>query len=88
MFRYPIMSDDDDLIYVKKQNNIHYGSIEEQERQRLQSAQLVPPGEERMDDQPGSPTNEHTESVPVGNIHTSDGNANAFKFKYNLQPIS
>lgn len=74
------MSDDDDLIYVKKQNNIHYGSIEEQERQRLQSAQLVPPGEERMDDQPSSPTNEHSEAVPVGNIHTSDGNAKQMPF--------
>lgn len=74
------MSDDDDLVYVKKQNNIHYGSIEEQERQRLQSVQLVPPGEERMEDQPSSPTNEHSEAVPVGNIHTSDGNANAFIF--------
>lgn len=68
------MSDDEDLIYVKKQTNIHYGSIEEQERQRLQSSQLVPPGEESMEDQPSSPTNEHSEGVPVGNIHTSDGN--------------
>lgn len=29
------MSDDEDLIYVKKHRSIHYGSLEEQERARL-----------------------------------------------------
>lgn len=29
------MSDDDDIIYVKKHKSIHYGSLEEQERARL-----------------------------------------------------
>ncbi|XP_054289834.1 U4/U6 small nuclear ribonucleoprotein Prp4-like [Macrosteles quadrilineatus] len=59
------MSDDEDIIYVKKQNTIHYGSIEEQERHRLQSMPLVPPGEESMEEAPISP-------APAGQIHTSD----------------
>uniref|UniRef100_A0A8D9F9N0 U4/U6 small nuclear ribonucleoprotein Prp4 n=1 Tax=Cacopsylla melanoneura TaxID=428564 RepID=A0A8D9F9N0_9HEMI len=29
------MSDDEDIIYIKKQNTVHYGSLEEQERKRL-----------------------------------------------------
>lgn len=29
------MSDDDDIIYVKRHKSIHYGSLEEQERARL-----------------------------------------------------
>jgi hypothetical protein len=68
------MSDDEDIIYVKKQNTIHYGSIEEQERLRLQSMHLAPPGEESLDGAPASPTTDQLESTPTGNIHTSDGN--------------
>ncbi|CAG2053033.1 unnamed protein product [Timema podura] len=36
------MSDDEDVIYVRKQKTLHYGSLEEQERSRL--ATVGPPG--------------------------------------------
>lgn len=65
------MSDEEELMYVKKQSTIHYGSIEEQERARLQAAPLVPPGEENMEELPSSPK---TEPEALGNVHTSDGN--------------
>jgi U4/U6 small nuclear ribonucleoprotein PRP4 len=32
------MSDDEDVLYVKKQKTVHYGSLEKQERAGLLSA--------------------------------------------------
>lgn len=55
------MSDDEDILYVKKPKKIHYGSLEEQERARL--AELLAKREE--DGEAGS-------SYTGGNINISD----------------
>lgn len=47
------MSDDEDVIYVKKQNTVHYGSLEEQERKRLAANKDVDDDQEKY-------TNVHT----------------------------
>lgn len=39
------MSDDDDVILVKKSKNIHYGSLEEQEKARLAALAAAARGE-------------------------------------------
>ena len=46
------MSDDEDLVYIKKQKTIHYGSFEEQER-----ARLIANAAAKSDDEDGLPTN-------------------------------
>lgn len=71
------MSDDEELIYIKKQKTIHYGSLEEQERQRQASAPLVPPGEEVAEDVTTAPDEQAAPAV-VGNIHVSDGMCRMF----------
>ncbi|XP_026681084.1 U4/U6 small nuclear ribonucleoprotein Prp4-like [Diaphorina citri] len=50
------MSDDEDVIYVKKQNTVHYGSLEEQERKRLAANKDVDDDQEKY-------TNVHTSNV-------------------------
>ena len=64
------MSDDEDILYVKKQKTIHYGSLEEQERARLSSAALKS-GE--SDDEGGSSTNTGQQAPELGNVNISDG---------------
>lgn len=54
------MSDDEDVVYVKRQNTVHYGSLEEQERKRLAANKDV-------DDDQGKYANVHTSN---GEFHT------------------
>lgn len=56
------MSDDEEIVYVKKQKTIHYGSLEDQERARLSSVAVV----DNNGDQKVS-----------GNINVSNGNMTA-----------
>jgi U4/U6 small nuclear ribonucleoprotein PRP4 len=64
------MSDDEDVLYVKKQKTIHYGSLEEQERARLSSA-VVKSGD--SDEEGGSSSNTGQQAPEAGNINISDG---------------
>lgn len=59
------MSDEEDVIYVKKHKSIHYGSLEEQERNRL----LASINNENSNDEstPSTSTTENTQ------IHVSNG---------------
>lgn len=62
------MSDDEDLIYVKKQKTVHYGSLEEAERARL--AAVVETTDEEKD---VAGANDVTNtSVSAGNVHISN----------------
>jgi len=63
------MSDDEDVLYVKKQKTIHYGSLEEQERARLSSAAL----KSGDSDEEGSSSNTGQQAPEAGNVNISDG---------------
>jgi len=63
------MSDDEDVLYVKKQKTIHYGSLEEQERVRLSSA-VVKSGDS---DEEGGSSNTGQQAPEIGNVNISDG---------------
>lgn len=63
------MSDDEDILYIKKQKTIHYGSLEEQERTRL-STVAVKSGDS---DEEGSSSNMGQQIAEVGNVSISDG---------------
>lgn len=54
------MSDEEDVTYVKKPKTIHYGSLEDQERNRLATLQTAPDSD--IDQKVG------------GNINVSNGN--------------
>lgn len=43
------MSDDEELVYVKRPRTIHYGSLEESERNRQNALDSADPGDSRMD---------------------------------------
>ncbi|XP_063222299.1 U4/U6 small nuclear ribonucleoprotein Prp4 [Bacillus rossius redtenbacheri] len=60
------MSDDDDFIYIKKQNTVHYGSLEEQERARLAA---IAAGEKDVDGLPATVT---SGADMAGHINISD----------------
>jgi U4/U6 small nuclear ribonucleoprotein PRP4 len=63
------MSDDEDVLYVKKQKTIHYGSLEEQERARLSTA-TVKSGDS---DEEGSSSIMGQQIPDSGNVNISDG---------------
>uniref|UniRef100_A0A0A9YDH1 U4/U6 small nuclear ribonucleoprotein Prp4 n=1 Tax=Lygus hesperus TaxID=30085 RepID=A0A0A9YDH1_LYGHE len=72
------MSDDEDLIYVKKQKTVHYGSLEEQEKERLAAVaaantEASSPGDGAPDEEmePGVDSDKLLKTEP-GNIHTND----------------
>lgn len=54
------MSDDEEVIYIKKQKTIHYGSLEDQERNRLATLAAA--------------ENDGDNKVVGGNINVSNGN--------------
>lgn len=64
------MSDEEELVYVKKQKTIHYGSLEDHERARLASL--------------ASKNSENDDGHPIGTsegssqIHVSNGNLMQF----------
>lgn len=62
------MSDDDDIIYIKKHKSIHYGSLEEQERARLAAAAAAAIAGEDSNGS-GGPTiaSEHGPQVHISN---------------------
>lgn len=64
------MSDDEDLVYVKKQKTVHYGSLEEAERARLSAAAAESSDEEK--DHNGSPTDGSVPLASIGNVHISN----------------
>lgn len=51
------MSDDEELVYVKRPRTIHYGSLEESERQRQSALEDADGGDYRMETSNGPPTN-------------------------------
>jgi len=62
------MSDDEDLVYVKKQKTVHYGSLEEAERARLAAAV-----ETTDDEKDVASANDVTNaSISAGNVHISN----------------
>jgi U4/U6 small nuclear ribonucleoprotein PRP4 len=63
------MSDDEDILHIKKQKTIHYGSLEEQERALL-SAVAVKSGDS---DEEGSSSNMGQQIAEAGNVNISDG---------------
>ncbi|XP_046433071.1 U4/U6 small nuclear ribonucleoprotein Prp4 [Neodiprion virginianus] len=64
------MSDDEDLVYVKKQKTVHYGSLEEAERARLTATTAESSDEER--DHNRSPSDTPTTAAALGNVHISN----------------
>lgn len=69
------MSDDEDVLYVKKQKTLHYGSLEEQERIRLSAVASVPTSTAVSADSDGeaeAPTTVALPSVEAGNVNISD----------------
>lgn len=62
------MSDDEDLVYVKKQKTVHYGSLEEAERARLAAA-----AESSEDEKDGGNLGDGLNSAAtLGNVHISN----------------
>lgn len=75
------MSDDEDIIYVKKQKTIHYGSLEEQERSRLNAAAAAAAAAATTTGAPSSSADSDGDSPPAamvssppetGNVNISD----------------
>ncbi|KAK0099074.1 hypothetical protein PV326_008388 [Microctonus aethiopoides] len=68
------MSDDEDLVYVKKQKTVHYGSFEESERLRLAAATAAAAAGESSDDEKesGAGANDSNNQSTAGNIHISN----------------
>lgn len=70
------MSDDEEITYVKKQKIVHYGSLEEQERQRLadqEKKQEEGTEAERSDDDDDDDISDVLKAaVTAGNINISD----------------
>jgi len=64
------MSDDEDLVYVKKQKTVHYGSLEEAERARL--AAVVETTDEEKDVTNANDANVANVSASGGNVHISN----------------
>lgn len=62
------MSDDEDLVYVKKQKTVHYGSLEEVERARLAAA-AESSEEEKDSSNLGESINA---AVTLANVHISN----------------
>ncbi|KAK8759204.1 hypothetical protein V5799_003164 [Amblyomma americanum] len=62
------MSDDEDIAYIKRQKVVHYGSLEEKERQRL--AEKDPAVENGSDED--SQSMDLKAAMASGNIHISD----------------
>lgn len=70
------MSDDEDLLYIKRQKIIHYGSLEEKERARL-AAEKEKKTEEEADETKNDSDEETTSeairaAIAAGNINVSD----------------
>lgn len=63
------MSDDEDLVYVKKQKTVHYGSLEETERARLAAASAESSDDEKDN---GSPSDTPMAPNAGGNVHISN----------------
>ncbi|XP_047001763.1 U4/U6 small nuclear ribonucleoprotein Prp4 [Schistocerca americana] len=74
------MSDDEDILYIKKQKTIHYGSLEEQERNRLNAAAAASAAAtttgaptSSVDSDGDSPPTAMVSSPPeAGNVNISD----------------
>lgn len=70
------MSDDEDLVYVKRQKTIHYGSLEEVERQRQQVLENIESEDDELDTKKSLVLNTSAVSAAtttaVGNIQVSN----------------
>lgn len=62
------MSDDEDMVYVKKQKTVHYGSLEEAERARLAAVAA----ETTEDEKDANTTDATNTSATIGNVHISN----------------
>lgn len=61
------MSDDDDIIYIKKHKSIHYGSLEEQERLRLAAVAANTGDDSNGSGGPSAASADHGPQVHVSN---------------------
>lgn len=69
------MSDDEELIYVKKANTIHYGSLEESERLKQQTLEEIESDEEEFAEPEPKVAKTVATPAPVtttNNVHTSN----------------
>lgn len=70
------MSDDEEIAYIKRQKIIHFGSLEDQERQKLIDKEKLK-DEESDDDKEGSDDEANSSSKEIsaiGNVNIGDGN--------------
>lgn len=72
------MSDDEELSYIKRQKVIHFGSLEEQEKLKLeqQERQKDEDSDDSKDSSDGEDTEPEKEAMAAGNINTGDGGWN------------
>lgn len=78
------MSDDEEITYVKRQKIIHYGSLEEQERQKLIEKEKLK-DEESDDEKDGSDDDDSNISKDIssiGIVNVSDGLFHLYYFSY------
>ncbi|GIY43793.1 hypothetical protein CDAR_561061 [Caerostris darwini] len=67
------MSDDEEISYIKRQNIVHYGSLEEQERQKLEQEKLKEEGSDDGKESSNEEENEtEKETITSGNVNVSD----------------
>lgn len=66
------MSDDEDVTYVKKTQNIHYGSLEESERLKQQALEEIESDDDDFAEPEAKIARLGTVAAPaVGNVNTS-----------------
>ncbi|XP_066900825.1 U4/U6 small nuclear ribonucleoprotein Prp4 [Halyomorpha halys] len=66
------MSDDEDLLYIKRQKTIHYGGLDELEKEKLAAASAVPQAPETTEENVEEEPEKVVPKPEVGNMHISD----------------
>ena len=67
------MSDDEDLLYIKRQKTIHYGGLDELEKEKLAAASVVPQTPETTEENAEEEPEKTVPKPELGNLHVSDG---------------
>ncbi|GBN10445.1 U4/U6 small nuclear ribonucleoprotein Prp4 [Araneus ventricosus] len=66
------MSDDEEISYVKRQKIIHFGSLEEQERQKLEQEKLKEEDSDSKESSEGEENEPEKEATASGSINVSE----------------
>ncbi|GFT82161.1 hypothetical protein TNCV_3910761 [Trichonephila clavipes] len=66
------MSDDEDITYVKRQKIIHFGSLEEQERQKLDQDKVKEESDDGKESSEGEENEPEKEASAAGNVNVSE----------------